>query len=175
MYIRFFAETAEPELAKTAAAYLGAICALDIAPVRLLTTNHGVGPLFAPFMDHLATPMRGDFINVVCCAPARWTWIQKVELSPAAEGVPAETLERWLSLYAVTKRNVLITALPAQTQRQVGEARLYEAMLTPLEGDLAAWWRSAGCDPRIIPPIPCEALRHAICGETEITTEIPKE
>jgi len=171
-YIRFLADTDDSPYGALALAYLPAL--LRIAPVRIGTLTGGLsGPWHpghqddaSPFSPLLATPMQGTYVNVVCCQPSRWTWVQRVPMPKrlaSGELVLSDDVATGRQeLYTAGVHNVLITAEAKRpTSEQLGAALAYEQIVN---ADLLSWraWSvlrlRTGVEPFLFPP-PVDDLR----------------
>jgi len=117
-----------------ALAYLPAL--LRIAPVRVGSISGGLSGRWEGYAALLGTPLATEYVNVVCCAPDRWTWVQRVTIpNRPVNGVPqpAEVAEKRQELYTSGVRNVLLTQVPPAplTREQRQTALRYEAVVSP--------------------------------------------
>ncbi len=144
MYLRYFCEVSDSPAGTVALAYLRSL--VRIAPVRVIDPrgHQLVGALpggWNRFTSCLMTPMAGTFINIVCTAPDRWTWLQKVSAPKKNErGSETVTITGRCELYTSGARNVLISdaAFESLSEEERATAAKYDALITPL-GDLALW------------------------------------
>lgn len=111
-YIRYLAATDPSPFGLVALEYLKGL--LRIGRVRLASMTGGLHE--APWISYaqlLVTPMEGDYVNVVCCDPSRWTWVQKVAMPERTVGgnlvLPGEVASGWQELYTEGAHNVLIS------------------------------------------------------------------
>jgi hypothetical protein len=173
-FIRYYAATNDTPTGRVALEYFKSL--VRIAPVRVLSTTGGLSGAWAGFSAALATPVTYPLVNVVCSAPNRWTWTQRVEAMPGsvtssahitAVTVPAkmERIEGRLELYTRGIRNVLLAADEPSDMEQLATAIKYEAIVVPSEALLAAWLvrRSTVYIP--IPVMEHDVLRSAVLGE----------
>lgn len=154
-FIRYLAATDSSPIGMLALGYLSGL--LRIAPVRVGSMTGGLSGRWEHYAQLLATPMDGDFVNVVCCAPERWTWDQRVTMprrrpdgtvDPAGEVTTARQ-----ELYTVGKRNVLLTEWMPHNALQLAAAIRYEEIVvtSPLAMDYWTAARANGTPPRLIP------------------------
>jgi hypothetical protein len=132
-FIRYLAATDSSPIGMLALGYLSGF--LRIAPVRVGSMTGGMTGRWEHYAQLLATPMDGDFVNVVCCAPERWTWEQRVVMpkrradgtvDPAGEATSARQ-----ELYTDGKHNVLLPDhYPPETHLVLAALR-YEALVVP--------------------------------------------
>lgn len=182
-YIRMFAATDESAIGLTGLEYLRAF--IHIAPVLLITTTttlNGSWSAYASLQDaphggRLTGPF-GQFVNVVCCDPARWTWTMKLPARASndrkhreVDEVPQQysPITGRRELYTVGVRNVLIGAVLPRNTYEVETAVKYELIVVPTP-DLFHEWVKVGGKASIVstPVTDYEAFRNAILG-TEAT------
>lgn len=165
--IRYFAGTHASSTDAVALEYLKGL--LRVAPVRLLSISGGMNNRWEPYAALLATPMTMPYVNVVCCPPARWTWVQQVEmpnLDPQGQVTSVETASSRVELYTVGVRNILIATHPPDPIRDepgLASALRYQAVIVPTM-DLWEAWERVDCHPHVI-PLPVtdyQALRGVI-------------
>jgi hypothetical protein len=132
-FIRYLAATDSSPIGMLALGYLSGL--LRIAPVRVGSMTGGVTGRWEHYAQLLATPMDGDFVNVVCCAPERWTWEQRVVMPTRRPDGTVDPAFRVASarqeLYTEGKRNVLLPGhYPPETHLVLAALR-YEALVVP--------------------------------------------
>lgn len=156
-YIRLLATTDGSPIGTLGVEYLKSL--LRAAPVRLYSVTGGLSGGWERYSTLLNTPLAGPFVNVVCCAPDRWTWMQTVQM-PNRDGTFTPASERQ-ELYTAGVRNVLITdhARPRSSALQASFvvvpgtahcAKKYEAVVVPTL-DLAGAWEEFGCHASVVP------------------------
>jgi hypothetical protein len=160
MFIRLFADTTGSALSYYALEYMRSM--MRTAPVRLASVTGVLAGRWQAYGQLLATPMLGHFVNVVCCDPSRWTWIEKV---PAGEravdhreigddkeiAIPAtaETISGRVELYTAGHRNLLFAVAPPRSSSHLTTALKYEAIVVPTE-EHASGWRKHGLLPTVL-------------------------
>jgi hypothetical protein len=169
-FIRYLAATDSSPIGMLALGYLSGL--LRIAPVRVGSMTGGMTGRWEHYAQLLATPMDGDFVNVVCCAPERWTWEQRVVMPtrrPDGTVDPAgEVTSARQELYTESKRNVLIVGSHPVSGAQLTAALRYEEIVTGSRRDFESWngERDPRCmlSPHIIslPITDHEALRSVV-------------
>jgi hypothetical protein len=86
-FIRYLAATDSSPMGMLALGYLSGL--LRIGRVRVGSMTGGMTGRWEHYAQLLATPMGEDFVNVVCCAPERWVWDQRVTMPKLAQdGTP---------------------------------------------------------------------------------------
>jgi|SRR6185295_3207092 len=128
-HIRYYAATDATPVGRAALDYLKGL--LRIAPVRVLSVTGGLQGPWERFGTVLSTPIGPTFINVVCCDPARWTWIQKIDMPNVVDGkvVSTEHAEQRIELYTRGVRNVLLIASTEARVEQAASALRYDAVV----------------------------------------------
>ncbi len=134
--IRYLAATDPSPIGTLALAYLKGL--LRIAPVRLGSMTGGLVGQWEAFGQLLVTPMDGELVNVVCCDPGRWTWVQNVPMPKRLRSgetvMSAEVASGQQELYTDGLRNVLLTnerAPSRLTNDQLITALRYEQVVVP--------------------------------------------
>lgn len=165
-FIRYFAATDNSPIGMVALGYLSGL--LRIAPVRVGSMTGGMSGRWEHYSLLLATPMDGDYVNVVCCAPERWTWEQWVEMperTPTAGGTVSVAKGRQ-ELYTAGKHNVLIAMGYPVASPQRDTARLYEHVVVPDDQSWGEWLlcrpMSEGLHRIPLPVTDHEALRSVV-------------
>lgn len=180
-FIRYLAATDSSPIGMLALGYLSGL--LRIAPVRVGSMTGGVSGRWEHYAQLLATPMGEDYVNVVCCAPERWTWMQNVSMSKqppvrmpdgsVAQAPDDEVTSARQELYTEGRRNVLLTeSMPRHDvggnslARQLAAALRYEEIVVSNALFLAYWSaiRVSGTPPHLIPLpiIDHEVLRSVV-------------
>lgn len=167
-FIRYLAATDSSPIGMLALGYLSGL--LRIAPVRVGSMTGGMSGRWEHYAQLLATPMGEDFVNVVCCAPGRWVWDQRVVMprrTPDGQVDPAgEVTSARQELYTDGKSNVLLTDWMPATALQCAAALRYEQIVVANAVALGYWAaaRANHTAPRLIPlPITDhEALRSVV-------------
>jgi len=143
-YIRYLAATDDSFVGRLALEYLMGI--LRIAPVRLGSMTGGLSGRWESYAQLLTSSMDGDFTNVVCCDPSRWSWVQNVpmlkRLPSGALVLPGEVASGRQELYTEGVRNVLLTNEQYRTQlgkEQMATGLRYEEIVTSSDAAHAAW------------------------------------
>jgi hypothetical protein len=101
-------------------------------------------------MGLLATPT-GDYVNIVCADPARWTWLQTIptcQRAPLPSEDPSgigggEPVTGRIELYTAGVRNVLIAPAVARGRDQIDAAKKYDIVIVS-DPTHAAWWLTYG-------------------------------
>jgi hypothetical protein len=137
VYLRYMAATDGSPASSVAWEYL---CLFMRIHPRIRVASVSAGGMRGRWemaMPLLSTPMVGPFVNVVCCDPSRWTWVQTCSM-PNPDGSSSDAVAR-MGLYTVGVKNVLIvhTAQVSPEQRQAALA--YEAIVAPSEEVASAW------------------------------------
>jgi len=133
-FIRYLATTDSSPIGMVALGYLSGL--LRIAPVRVGSMTGGsMSGRWEHYSQLLATPMTEDYVNVVCCAPERWVWEQRVTMPrrrPDGTMDPAgEVTSGRQELYTEGKRNILIADhFPPESHLVIAALR-YEALVVP--------------------------------------------
>ncbi len=131
-FIRYLAATDSSPIGMLALGYLSGL--LRIAPVRVGSMTGGMSGRWEHYAQLLATPMGEDFVNVVCCARGRWTWMQGVtmmERKPDGTMGPGEKVSRRIELHTADVHNVLLTNEFPTDSDQVATALRYDAVVVP--------------------------------------------
>ena len=146
-YIRLLATTDGSAIGALGLEYLKSL--LRCAPVRLYSVTGGLSGGWERFSTLLSTPMAGPFVNVVCCAPGRWVWVQTVQM-PNKDGTLTPASER-MELYTVGVRNVLLTDyIPPGGPSPAQSAKKYEAIGVPTLA-IGGAWAEFGCHALVVP------------------------
>lgn len=140
-FIRYLAATDSSPIGMLALGYLSGL--LRIAPVRVGSMTGGVTGRWEHYAQLLATPMGEDFVNVVCCAPERWVWDQRVMMPKRApDGTPdpaGEATSARQELYTEGRHNVLIMMDCPIQSCQRDAARRYERVVVSDEHCYGEW------------------------------------
>lgn len=132
-FIRYMAATDASPVGLIALEYLRSL--LRIAPVRVVSMSGGVldGP-WEYYAATMATPIGPSFVNVVCCAPVRWSFVHATHIPVMLEGkvVGSERVEQRIELYTQGVRNVLIMAQGPDGPHQAAAAAKFEARIVPM-------------------------------------------
>ncbi len=175
-FIRYFAETSGSPLGVAAFEYCRTL--MRIAPVRVVTMTGTLSGRWMGYMSLLTTPMLEPYVNAVCCAPERWTWLAQIPMPENDVDLPtqalmggvsaAEVAKGWLELYTTAVRNVMF--VPGRdphtlSKVQLAAATKYEALIVDNEEN-ARQWRDVGGHPRVVAtPVTDHAqVREAILG-----------
>lgn len=172
-YIRYLAATDASPIGVLALEYLKGL--LRIGQVRVGSLSGGLQGPWESYFPLLATAMDGDYVNVVCCDPSRWTWVQEVPMPTRLPNgdlvVSAEVATGRQELYTVGVHNVLLTnesyhpANP-RTRYAAAAALRYEEIVVSSERILHGWVlaRSVQRRPHLLPvPITVpNALRRVV-------------
>lgn len=148
-YIRYLATTDGSPVGLMGLDYLKGL--LRISPVRVYSVPGGMTGGWERYSSLLSTPLAGRFVNVVCCAPDRWTWMQTIQM-PNKDGTFTAASERQ-ELYTDGVRNVLLTDHAPAYSTAYGAAhcaKRYEAVVVPTFA-LGAAWEAAGCHAHVLP------------------------
>lgn len=159
-FIRYIAATDETPTGVMAFEYLRAL--LRIAPVRVMSMSGAINGKWEHYAALLATDIKGPFVNVVCCDPARWRWDHQFDM-PRADGTIERVVES-VCLYTSGVRNVLITDRAADEYAALPEGQRYEAIIVPTLALHDEWQAKLARDTDIV-PIPVTntpALRRVI-------------
>ncbi len=162
MFLRYMADTTDTTAGELALEYLRGL--LRICPVRVASMTAGLAGRWEHYAALLTTPMHGAYINVVCCAPASWSWEQVVSM-PQRNGKP-ETARHRIDLYTAGVRNVLIAGRAPTEPAQIATARQYECLIVPSEIARMGWEMNGAPDANVI-PIPVtdhDAFRALVMG-----------
>lgn len=164
---RVFAATDDSTSGRAALHLVKAL--LRIAPVRVLGAGAvpGFFSTWRGFESLMTTPVELPYVNVVACAPERWTWKHKFAM-PNKDGT-TETAEDRVELWTANVRNVLLAAESPRDDYQIATAKKYDVVLVP-RADLATWWAAHGVKPRVIelpidPGATQQTFRQAVLGE----------
>lgn len=171
-FIRYFATTDGSVASELAWNFMRRM--IRILPVRLCTLSGGLVGRWEGYNALLATPMTGDFVNVVCCDPARWTWIQSAaapKAPPVAEAIaagkapPVEMLSSRAELWTKGVRNILIAATTPRSEAELETAKKYDAVIVT-NRQHAEWFAGQQMHTlEIEHPYPEAAVRAAVLGE----------
>jgi hypothetical protein len=171
-FIRYLAATDDYPTGALALEYLKGL--LRIAPVRVGSMTGGLFGKWEAYSQLLTTPMAGDFVNVVCCDPSRWTWEQKVpmpkRLTSGELVLSGEVATGWQELYTEGVHNALLTDERFEhklTAHQKATALRYEQIVVPDDLAYSLWASARHCagrsDPNMIPvPVHGAALRAVV-------------
>lgn len=162
-FIRYLAATDSSTIGMLALGYLSGL--LRIAPVRVGSMTGGMSGRWEHYALLLGTRMDGDFVNVVCCAPERWVWDQRVTMpkrAPDGTADPAgEVTSARQELYTEGRHNVLITMdCPITDTPRFDSAKRYEEIVVPDENSYALWLPWRGCSDRSLRRIPLPVTDH---------------
>lgn len=156
-FIRYFAQTDDSPTGRLALEYLRAL--VRLAPVRIATMSGGLSGLWVHYAVLLGTPMTDLWVNAVCCPPARWSWVQKVQMPKMQDGrvVGTEVASERQELYTAGTHNLLLAseAPPEDLSRC---ATKYEAVVVTSHSLMTIWEERTGRRPLVI-PVP--VLDHA--------------
>lgn len=168
-FIRYLAATDSSPIGMLALGYLSGL--LRIAPVRVGSMTGGVSGRWEHYARLLATPMGEDFVNVVCCAPERWVWDQRVTMPKRTpDGTPdpaGEVTSARQELYTAGVRNVLIASSLVSVDGRIGvrvvSALRYEAIVAADEASRDFWscMQRANAIPLDLHLIPLPVTDHA--------------
>lgn len=154
-FVRLLAVTDGSPLGLIGLEYLKAM--LRVAPVRLFSVTGGLSDGWERFGALMSIPLGGAFVNAVCCPPARWSWMQTVQM-PNRDGSMTTASER-KELYTVGARNVLITDYQPQLGNEHGpvttpdpahSVKKYEAIVVPT-AEIGSAWEAFGCHADVVP------------------------
>lgn len=159
-FIRYLAATDDYPTGALALEYLKGL--LRIAQVRVGSMTGGLFGKWEAYAQLLTTPMAGDFVNVVCCDPSRWTWEQKVPMPKRLTNeryvLSGEVATGWQELYTEGVHNVLLTNERYEhklTAHQKATALGYEQIVVPDDQAHSLWasarHRAGRAAPRLIP------------------------
>ncbi len=154
--IRYFAITDDSAIGRVALEYAKGM--LRIAPIRVLSMSGGLSGRWGLYTPLMLTPMPDAYVNVVCCQPAQWSWLQKVPMPNVdAQGkvTSTEVATGRIELYTAGVRNVLLVASPPPVAplllREALETALrYQAVAVPTV-ELGEKWMRLDCHPQVIP------------------------
>lgn len=169
-FIRYLATTDDRyPIGALALEYLKGL--LRIAPVRLGSMTGGLSGRWEAYAQLLVTPMEGDFVNVVCCEPSRWTWEQEVPMPKRLKNgelvLSDEVASGRQELYTQGVHNVLLTNERFEhrlSREQICSALRYEMVVVPDELTRNLWdnFRATAVRLITVPLINHTALRTAI-------------
>jgi hypothetical protein len=141
VYLRYMAATDDSPASSVAWQFLGPL--LQVAArariaLRLVSVSGGeICGRWRSALDLLASDMQGAMVNVVCCDPSRWTWVQRCAM-PNPDGTSSHALER-MGLYTAGAHNVLIAHTAQVTPEQRQAALAYEVLVAPTYTLADAW------------------------------------
>jgi hypothetical protein len=146
-YVRYFAATDSTPIGHVALDYLKSL--LRVAPVRVASLSGGMTGPWEHYAALMVTQMNGPFVNVVCCDPSRWTWVQSVPMPRRlVDGTLdlSESASGRQELYTQGVRNVLITgADPAGLADELRSAALrYEQIIATSTAAHQSWIAARG-------------------------------
>jgi hypothetical protein len=165
--IRYLAATDDTPTGALALEYLKAL--LRIAPVRVGSMSGGLSGKWEVYTQLLVTPMQGDFVNVVCCDPARWSWEQKVPMPKRLTNgelvLSGEVATGRQELYTEGCRNVLLTDERYEhklTREQTCTALRYQEIVVSDHLSQALWASKRWMSDRMVGPtlIPVPVTNH---------------
>lgn len=189
MFIRLFATTApESPVCGVALHYLRSL--IRLAPVRVIDPGRMIpGVPDGPWARHASlfhTSMEGDYVNVVCTEPSRWTWVQKMAVPKACAVVAhnsracergtkgcsvrhkaeeIDLVEGRLELWTAGVRNVLLIGAQSPTDpAEYATALKYDAIITDSKRVMNEWPGGVGIYPVLV-PVPVqdhEVIRSAV-------------
>lgn len=173
MFIRYYAQTDDSSVGHVAFEYLKGL--LRIGPVRLFSSpTAAMTGRWKACMPLLATAMTGSFVNVVCCSPDRWTWMQSAampNLDKDDKVISVDHTHARVELYTQGVRNVLIaTCTPPSDDHQLTAER-YEAIVVPTADLQARWQQILPLDRtiRAVPPIRPTVIPIPIISHIELS------
>jgi hypothetical protein len=155
-FLRYLAATDASLIGQIALAFLKEF--LKISRVRVGSLSGALSGGWEPFAPLLGLEL-GDYTNVVCCDPTRWTWEQRVPMPkrlPSGELVLADEVATGRQeLYTQGVRNVLITNERffhhTLSQHQRDAALRYEEIVLVGAATSDGMWRSVRkAMPRVI-------------------------
>ena len=156
-FVRYFALTDDSPVGRVAFEYMRGL--LRIGPVRVASMGPGLSGRWDLYAPLLLTPLpRDGYVNVVCCLPGQWSWIQRVPM-PNVDTTGKVTSTEWatnrIDLYTAGVRNVLLVAspppeVPSRLQETLTAARRYQAFVVPTF-ELGEQWMRLDCQPQLIP------------------------
>ena len=139
--IRYLAATDSSPVGMLALGYLSGL--LRIGRVRIGSMTGGLSGRWEHYAQLLATPMTDDYVNVVCCAPERWIWEQRVPMpTRMADGSVKDTGEvasARQELYTAGKHNVIMIGLDQPSGPQLSAALRYEQVIVSTERSSMIW------------------------------------
>lgn len=139
-YIRYLAATDDSPFGRLALEYLKSL--LRIARVRVGSmTGGGMDGAWEHYASLLGTPMAGGFINVVCCDPRRWTWVQRVHMAQRqSDGTFVnDVIEQRIEVHTTGVRNVLLALNAPSDDHQALTAEKYDAIVVPADDVRERW------------------------------------
>lgn len=155
--IRYFATTDDSPTGKVALEYLKSL--LRIAPVRVGSMTGMMSGAWENYALLLSTPLHARYVNVVCCASSRWTWVQNVPMTNA-KGQRDGTASGRQELYTAGVHNVLLAASFPVDPHAIATAARYEAVITPSDQYMAMWAKHK-IDTTVIPIPISNDIDHA--------------
>jgi hypothetical protein len=157
LLIRYFATTDDSPTGKVSLEYLKSL--LRIAPVRVGSMTGMLSGAWEPYAQLLATPLHARYVNIVCCASSRWSWVQNVPMTNSKgqrDGVASGRQE----LYTAGVHNVLLTPSFPVDPYAIATAARYEAVVTPTDRYMPMWHKHA-IDTTVIPIPISNDIDHA--------------
>jgi hypothetical protein len=137
--IRYLAATDDSHIGMLALGYLSGL--LRIGRVRVGSMTGGMAGRWALYAQLLTTPIDDDFVNVVCCAPDRWTWTQRVPMPtkrPDGSWGTESAIGRQ-ELYTAGHRNVIVVPWVVLSDDQRADALRYDQVVVPNEAQQDVW------------------------------------
>jgi len=171
-FIRFFAATDRSPTAELAWAFMRRM--MRIKPVRLVSFPGALAGRWIGYEALLVTPQMGTFVNVVCCDPSRWTWINRAvahktpltgDQLAAGEEAASEVVTERAELWTQGVRNVLIARDVPQSRAEIATAGKYNAIIVP---DLQTGSKFADLGLKTwvcVHPYPEDTVRNLVLGE----------
>lgn len=156
MWIRYLASVDDTVYGRMALAYLRGL--VLYAPVRLIPQTAPPSAAWDPYVTSLlARPpqrlpdaRRDSYVNVVCTAPERWTWMHAV--TAQTRSGTTEVIRGRLELYTAGVQNVLIAATVPTDAHQIASAKRYETVVVQDE-ETAAAWRQLEIEAFVVPTV----------------------
>lgn len=167
-YLRYMAATDDSTFGRIALEYLRSL--LRIAPVRVAAISPGgMSGCWSGYAPLLGTPMDGDFVNIVCCQPARWSWMMSVAMQATQTGAARAVATERIEFHTAGVRNVLLAGhAPAdQLSDDLRAAALRYEQIVTMDEETAESWRQAGAGAVAVIPVPVvdhDAVRVAVLG-----------
>lgn len=175
-FIRFFCETTGyPGPSELAWSFMRRL--IRFRPVLVASlTGFQMGGRWVGYETLRTTPQLGSFVNVVCAAPERWTWLSRVaapttQLTPsqlaAGDESTTEMITARQELWTAGVRNVLIAPAAPRTQPEIETARKYDMIIVP---DLTIGSGFAHAAPNLetwvcAHPYPEQTVRNLVLGD----------
>lgn len=172
-FIRFFADTSDTHLGRTALEYAKSLC--RIAPVRVISMTGGLAGPWLPYDELTLTPPAGAYVNCVCTQSSVWAYRQQVQAQSslfgdqdpliASHSAP-EIFAGHIELYTAGVRNVLFLGKMPLTRGDVEVALKYEVIVCRNVDDYTWWDHSSGKRAKMllvaVPGVDHEAVRQAV-------------